>query len=104
MTNRLRKTAVTALASAGLLAGGAVAAPAAFAQPLVTGGLVNVTVTDIETGDILSENQVSLGAALGIAANICDVNVNVLAQQLRDGGATCDSEASGQQVDIEQTN
>src|ERR671923_205008 len=28
---------------------------------------------------------------IAIAANICDVNVNILAQQLRDGGATCEA-------------
>lgn len=99
---QIRRTAAAVTCAAGLTLGGVAVAAPASAQPLVTGGLVNVTVSDIETGDILSENQVSLGAALGIAANICDVNVNVLAQQLRDGGATCESEASGQQVDISQ--
>ena len=74
----------------------------AQAAPLVTGGLVNVTVTDVVDGGVLSNNDVSLGAALGVAANVCDVNVNVLARQLRNGGATCTSDASGQQVDISQ--
>lgn len=69
----------------------AMAVPAT-AQPVVTGGLVNITVTNIETGDILSENEVNLGVALALAANICDVNVNVLAVQLREGGAECESE------------
>jgi len=72
------------------------AAPA-NAQPLVTGGLVN-----IDTGDILSNNNVALGVALGLAANICDVNVNVLAVQLRDGGATCTNTVTGQRVTISQ--
>jgi hypothetical protein len=76
--------------TAGLLiaAGGSVmAAPPANAAPLVTGGLVNVTVNDVE---IL--NDVNVGAAIQAAANICDVNVNVLARQLRTDGATCTSE------------
>ena len=81
------------------------AAPAA-AQPVVTGGLVNVTIAniDVSTGDILSENtvQLALGAALGVAANICDVNVNVLAVQLRRGGAECTAEAGDQRVTIGQ--
>ena len=81
---------------------GATAAPASAQGPIVTGGLVNITIVDLIDGDVLSNNNVSLGAALGIAANICDVNVNVLAQQLRRGGATCTSEASDQQVDISQ--
>lgn len=68
----------------------AMAVPAT-AQPVVTGGLVNVTVTDVLTGDILSDNEINLGVALALAANVCDVNVNVLARQLRSGGAECDS-------------
>ena len=80
----------------------AAAAPASAQGPIVTGGLVNITIVDLIDGDVLSNNNVSLGAALGIAANICDVNVNVLAEQLRRGGATCTSEASDQQVDISQ--
>ena len=81
---------------------GAAAAPASAQGPIVTGGLVNITIVDLIDGDVLSNNNVSLGAALGIAANVCDVNVNVLAQQLRRGGATCTSEASDQQVNISQ--
>lgn len=68
----------------------AMAVPAT-AQPIVTGGLVNVTVVDVIDGDVLSDNEVNLGVALGIAATICDVNVNVLAVQVRDGGAQCES-------------
>ena len=81
---------------------GAAAAPASAQGPIVTGGLVNITIVDLIDGDVLSNNNVSLGAALGIAANICDVNVNVLAVQLRRGGATCTSDASDQRVDISQ--
>lgn len=80
---------VASLFATGLLAVG-VTAPTASAQgPVVTGGLVNITVANVLTGDILSDNDVNLGAALNLAANVCDVNVNVLAVQLRDGGATC---------------
>lgn len=43
-------------------------------------GLVNVNVED---------NVVQL--PVGIAANVCDVNANVLAVQLREGGAECDA-------------
>jgi hypothetical protein len=77
--------------TAGLLiagAGSVMAAPPATAAPLVTGGLVNVTVADNE---IL--NDVNVGVALGVAANLCDVNVNVLAKQLRNESATCDAAA-----------
>ncbi len=101
MKRILATSATAAIALTGSTLG--LAAPA-NAQPLVTGGLVNITVVDlIDTGDILSNNNVALGVALGLAANICDVNVNVLAVQLRNGGATCTATASGQQVTISQT-
>ena len=93
---------LASLFAAGLIA--ATAVPAASAQPLVTGGLVNVTIAniDITTGDILSENTVTvnLGAALNVAATICDVNVNVLAVQLRQGGAVCETTTGDQTVTI----
>jgi hypothetical protein len=44
--------------------------------------LVNVQITDI-----------TVLAPIALAANLCDVNVNVLAQQLRLGEATCDASA-----------
>ena len=45
-------------------------------------GLVNVNV----------ENVVAQ-VPIGIAANVCDVNANVLAEQLRNGPASCDATA-----------
>ena len=99
MKHTLRYSAA-GLMMAGAL--GAAAAPASAQGPIVTGGLVNITIVDLIDGDVLSNNNVALGVALGIAANVCDVNVNVLAVQLRNGGATCTAEASGQQVDIRQ--
>jgi hypothetical protein len=64
------------------------------AQPVFTGGLVNVTIVDV-----LSGNQVSLTVPIAVAANICDVSVNVLAVDLsQDGRATCNS-ATRQIVD-----
>lgn len=60
--------------------------------PIVTGGLVNITVTDLNSGNILSNNNVALGVALNLAANVCGVGVNVLATQLGTGGpVTCQS-------------
>ncbi len=101
MMNRILATSATAaIALTGSTLG--IAAPA-NAQPVVTGGLVNITVVDLIDGDVLSNNNVAVGVALGVAANICDVNVNVLAVQLRnDGGATCTADASGQRVTISQ--
>lgn len=88
----LKKTIATA-GTAGLLTAGTLglAAPAQ-AAPVITGGLVNVTITEVDLlNDSVNNNtvQVGVGAALALAANVCDVNVNVLARQFRNGGATC---------------
>lgn len=99
------KRIIMGTASAALALGATVATTApAQAAPLVTGGLVNVTVTEVidDVTVTVQDVNVGLGAALGIAANVCDVNVNVLAKQLRDGGATCTSDASGQTVELGQ--
>ena len=99
------KRMMIASATAALAMGGSMltAAPAQ-AAPVVTGGLVNVTVTDVidDVTVVVSDINVGVGAALGVAANICDVSVGVLARQLKTGGATCTSDASGQVVDIGQ--
>jgi len=56
-------------------------------------GLVNVQIGDIETGDILSDITVNVGAGLNLAANVCGVNVGVLARQLgQQGVAHCSTE------------
>jgi hypothetical protein len=44
-------------------------------------GLVNVAVTDL-----------TVQVPIGIAANVCDVNVNILSQQLDVGESECDAE------------
>ena len=59
----------------------------AEAAPVITGGLVNVTVTDV-----LSGNQVTAQVPITVAANICDVSVTALAQDLRDGTADCSND------------
>jgi hypothetical protein len=61
-------------------------------------GLVNVNVSDIrvELADLIDvqENQipVTVQVPIGVAANVCDVNANVLAEQARNGTANCDAE------------
>ena len=45
-------------------------------------GLVNVFISGV-----------NIQVPIAVAANVCDVNVNVLAEQLREGGAQCDSDA-----------
>ena len=72
----MRKMMIAAMTAA--LALSIAAAPAAAQQE----GLVNVALTD---------NTVQVPVA--VAANICDVDVNVLASDLQDGSALCDADA-----------
>ncbi len=72
------KTRIASVGVAGaLLLGGAAAAPAQAAGPVVTGGLVNVTLTNV-----LNNNQVVVAVPIQAAAAICGVSVNVLSIQL----------------------
>jgi hypothetical protein len=65
-----------------------VAAPAG-AQPVITGGLINITLVDV-----LNDNQVNVQVPIGIAANVCDVNAAILLAAVRDtGSATCEATA-----------
>jgi hypothetical protein len=92
---KLRKRLV-GLAVASTAAFGLMAAPAA-AQPVVTGGLVNVNISDIDLA-LLNHLDIDVAAQvavpIGIAANVCPtVNAAVLAQDLvQDGEAECDAE------------
>jgi hypothetical protein len=58
----------------------------AFAQPIITGGLVNVVV-----GDVTILEDVRVAVALQAAANVCGVGVNVLASQIGQGPVDCES-------------
>jgi hypothetical protein len=94
MLAKMKLVGAATLASGALAAG--LAAPGASAQPIITGGLVNVTVTDVLNNNTVTVD-VPIGAALNLAANVCDVNVNVLSTQLKSGGATC---TNGDQTSI----
>jgi hypothetical protein len=90
----MRKLVAT-LFLTGALAVGATA-PAASAQPVITGGLVNITVVDVLNNNTVTlDRTVNVALALGIAANVCDVTVGVLAQQLNTGSATCQNTLDG---------
>jgi hypothetical protein len=54
-------------------------------------GLVNVNLQDIAI-----QVPVSLAVPIGVAANVCDVNANVLAHQAKSGSATCDATSTSQ--------
>jgi hypothetical protein len=60
-----------------------------FAAPVVTGGLVNVTIVDAVDVD-----RTTVQLPIAVAANVCDVDVNVLAADLADDGtANCTATA-----------
>ena len=91
------------IASLGLGAALAFAAPSTSeAQgPVVTGGLVNVTIVDA-ADVVIQDINVGVAAALGVAANVCGLAVGVLAADLADDGrATC-TNALGQTVTLTQ--
>jgi hypothetical protein len=68
--------AVVSLSATAMLFGG-MAGPAAAQQE--ADGLVVIQIGDITTGDILSENEVAVGVAAQIAANVCGVKVGPVA-------------------------
>ena len=82
----------------------ALAACAIIATPvsaqLVGGGLVVVNVSNVANN--LAQNlsvdvsriPVTVQVPIGIAANVCDVNANVLAKQAKGGGASCTAEST----------
>jgi len=76
------------------------------AQPplVIGGGLVNVQIVDV-VDDVevnVEDINVNLGVALNIAANVCNVAVGVIAADLQDGDAECDTlvDGTGQIVTI----
>lgn len=62
-------------------------APSASAQPVITGGLVNVTITEVidDVTVVVRDVNVGVGVAANVAAVLCDtadVNAAVLATQV----------------------
>ncbi len=74
-----RRTRLAAVLAAGTLSAGAVGAPGAVAQPRQE-GLVNVNVSDVV-----------LQVPIGVAANVCNVDIAVLAALEADEAAPCDA-------------
>jgi hypothetical protein len=77
---RRTKKLVASLFASGILAAG-LAAPTASAQPVVTGGVVNVTIVDL-----LDVTVRDVQVAVNAAANICDTDIIVNEDT---GQATC---------------
>ena len=91
----MRKLMITAALGAAL-------ATAPAAAQIQAGNLVNVNVSQILIEDILSDNNVDVDVTapitvqlpISVAANVCDVAVNVLAKQAKGGNtATCNAES-----------
>jgi hypothetical protein len=65
-------------------------------------GLVNVDIGNVTLLNDIANNlhvnvsqiPVTVQAPIGIAATVCDVNANVLAEQTRNGGARCDAQST----------
>jgi hypothetical protein len=76
---KIRATLTSVAAAGALLTAGAI--PAA-ADPVEQDGLVNVNL-----GDVTAQ------LPIGIAANVCDLSVNALAEQISLGDNTCDAVA-----------
>ncbi len=91
------KTRIATAGIAGaLLLGGASATSAQAAGPVVTGGLVNVTIVDV-----LNNNQVQVAVPISVAAAICGVAVHVLATTLAPTGTqtfTCPASTGTQTI------
>ena len=98
----MRKLIATLFAT-GALAVGATASTAS-AQPVITGGLVNITVTNVLNNvTITLDRTVNVAAAVQIAANVCDVPVTVLANDItQTGSATCTNTLTGSSATINQ--
>ena len=77
---RIGRTVSTLASVAALSVGSVVLASDALAAPPNQQGLVNVNISNL-----------AVQVPIGIAANICDVNVAVLVQALADGAAPCNA-------------
>ena len=85
-----------------IAAGLALGTTPALAQVDVGGGLVDLTVQDVSVlNNFLNDAQIAalnnvgpitVQVPVGVAANVCGVDANVLAQQEKAGGATCTAE------------
>jgi hypothetical protein len=85
----IKRFLVSMIGAGAMTVGGAAAAIPAAAQPVTQDGLVNVAITDV-----------GVQIPIGVAANICDVNVAILVDRLQDAPADCDADV-GQEANIE---
>jgi hypothetical protein len=85
----MRKFIATLFLTGALSVG--VTAPVAPAAPVITGGLVNITVTNfLNNNTVTLDRVVNVAAAVQIAANVCNIPVTALASDVTQfGTATC---------------
>ncbi len=87
---RTRKARAAAVLATVALAAGVAAGPAAAQADHNQAGLVVVNVDNV-----LNNNDVTVQVPISVAANICDVDVQVLVADLADdGSATCTADAN----------
>lgn len=103
----IRKSVATVGVAGAMVSGSLFLASPAQAQPLVTGGLVNVTVTDVLNNNRILQN-VGIGVAANVMAQVCgtQVGANVLTilSATRQGQAvSCTNSQRRQTVTVSQT-
>lgn len=89
--DRMKKTVAT-------LAGACVLGWAGFATAQTQEGLVNVNVSDVEILNELNLNApITVQAPIGVAANVCGIDANVLARQSKgDSSFSCEAETTSE--------
>jgi hypothetical protein len=82
----IRRAAGTLASVAALGFGGVALAAPAGAAPVVTGGLVNVTLVDVVD---VNDNNISVQVPIGVAANVCNVSVALVFAAAGNDDAVC---------------
>jgi hypothetical protein len=96
MTQSKQCVARTLLAAALMVGVGSTVTMSAQEQS----GLINVTLTNVANNiarDLnieVSQVPVTVQAPIGVAANVCGVDANVLAQQRKEGNTNCDAKTT----------
>jgi len=104
---QIRRSAAALTSAAALSITGVAMATPAQAAPVITGGLVNVTVVDLIDGDVLSDNNVAVGVAANVQATVCGVQVGaqvltILSAIPQGQEVVCENKAGDTQVVVDQ--
>lgn len=84
----IKKMVAGSCVAAAMSVGVGAAAVPAQASPVVSGGLVNITITDVANNVL---RTVNVQVPIGVAANVCGVAANVLAQRTSTSPVSCTS-------------